>query len=272
MRRAGRAALLCGLWLALGAQAPQAPERPAKLAMWRLDCGTLAYDAPRKALPWNRTRVPLPCFLIRHGDQYMLWDAGISAKALGSKEERAQLERTIVDQLGDLKVKPEQISIVAISHYHGDHTGQASHFPKAKLIIAAKELAALTATPTPQGAAPTHLAPWITGGAPLLAAIEDVDVFGDGRVVAFHTPGHTPGHMSLMVKLASRTVLLSGDLWFDHGQVLTEDMPDWSSSRAETAASRERFRRMAYKEDAVVVIQHDEDDKLKLPPFPKAAE
>ncbi|HEX9946589.1 MAG TPA: N-acyl homoserine lactonase family protein [Allosphingosinicella sp.] len=272
MRRAWKAAGLFGLWLALGAQAPvAAPAPPAKLSLWRLDCGTLGYDEPRK-LPWNRTRLPLPCFLIRHGDAYMLWDTGISASALGSKAERARLDRTIVDQLGDIGVRPDQISVIAISHYHGDHTGQAAHFPKARLVIAAKELAALTATPTPKGAAPSHLQPWISGGAPLVAAIEDVDIFGDGRVVAFHTPGHTPGHMSLMVKLAARTVLLSGDLWGSREDVLTQSMPDWSSSRAETAASRERFRRMALEEDAMTIIQHDEDDRLSLPLFPRAAE
>jgi glyoxylase-like metal-dependent hydrolase (beta-lactamase superfamily II) len=266
-----RIALAAVLWFALGAEAPAPAPVPAKLSMWRLDCGTLNYDEAR-TLPANRTRMPLPCFLIRHGDSYMLWDTGLSARALGVKTERYQLDRLIVDQLKEIGVRPDQIAVIGISHYHGDHTGQASHFPKAKLIIAAKELAALAATPTPQGAAPTHLQPWISGGAPLQAAVEDVDVFGDGRVLAFHTPGHTPGHMSLMVKLAGRTVLLTGDLWGSWEGVLTDDMPDWSASRAETHASRERFRRMAMKEDAMVIVQHDEGDRLKLPPFPQAAE
>ena len=53
------------------------------------------------------------------------------------------LHGRIVDQLARINVRPEQISIVAISHYHGDHTGQAADFPHARLIMGAGDLAAL---------------------------------------------------------------------------------------------------------------------------------
>ena len=268
-----KVAILASLWLSLSAQSPQATgEAEPKLSMWRLECGTFAYEQAQ-SLPWNRTRMPVPCFLIRHGSQYMLWDAGFAAAALKAKKDDPQhLATTIVDQLARLGVKPEQISVVGISHYHGDHTGQASFFPKAKLVIGAEDLAALKARPAPTGGDPNHLKPWISGGAPLAALDEDLDIFGDGRVVAITTPGHTPGHLSLIVKLASRTVMLTGDLWGSHGSVMTEDMPDWNWSRAETAASRERFRRLADKNEAMVIIQHEEADQAKLPPFPQAAE
>jgi glyoxylase-like metal-dependent hydrolase (beta-lactamase superfamily II) len=260
--------------LAISAATPAAAQAPPaaapSLALWRLDCGRLE-DGEARPSPWRKEPLPIPCFLVRHGARYLLWDAGLSARALGNAHPQMKLDRTVSDQLAQIGVKPEQVEFVAISHYHGDHTGQASQFPKARLLIGAADLAALKSTPLPEGAAPSHLAPWIEGGAPVDALIEDKDVFGDGRVVVLMTPGHTPGHLALLVKLAGGNVMISGDLWDGHGNVLTDDMPAFNTSRAETAASRERFRRLAYKLDATVILQHEIDDVAKLPLFPKAA-
>lgn len=264
------AAVAAALWLLLtGMQAPPPPP-PAQLALWRLDCGRIM-EEEEGASPWNPQPMPVPCFLIRHGERYMLWDAGLSARALGNGHPTLKLDRTIADQLAQIGVRPEQIEFVGISHYHGDHTGQASAFPRARLLIGAGDLEALRREPPPGGAAPTHLAPWLTGGAPLSALTEDLDVFGDGTVVVLMTPGHTPGHTSLLVKLPRGNVILSGDLWATHENVLRDSMPDFNTSRAETAASRERIRRMADRLDATVILQHEALDVARLPTFPQAA-
>jgi glyoxylase-like metal-dependent hydrolase (beta-lactamase superfamily II) len=257
-------------WLLLTAmQAPPAPQ-PGPLAMWRLDCGRIL-EEDEGASPWNPQPMPVACFLIRHGERYMLWDAGISARALGNAHPTLKLDRTIADQLAQIGVRPEQIAFVGISHYHGDHTGQASAFPRARLLIGAADLEALRRDPPPGGAAPTHLAPWLTGGSPVSALTEDLDVFGDGSVVVLMTPGHTPGHTSLLVKLPRGNVILSGDLWATHENVLRDTMPDFNTSRAETAASRERIRRIADRLDATLILQHEALDVARLPVFPEAA-
>jgi glyoxylase-like metal-dependent hydrolase (beta-lactamase superfamily II) len=252
------------------AQTTQAAPAPAALSLWRIDCGQII-DEEAGPSPWTRQMLPVPCFLIRHGARYMLWDAGVSARALGNAHPTLRLNRTIPDQLAQIGVRPEQIEYVGISHYHGDHTGQASAFARARLVIGAADLAALRSETPPQGVAPPHLAPWLTGGAPISALTEDLDVFGDGSVIVLMTPGHTPGHTSLLVKLAGGNVMISGDLWASHDDVLRERMPDFNTSRAETAASRERFRRMADRLDAVVILQHDALDAARLPAFPEAA-
>ena len=104
------------------------------------------------------------------------------------------------------------------------------------------------------------------------ALAEDHEVFGDGRVTILMTPGHTPGHSALLVKLATGPVILAGDLWFSHADALRGEMPDFNSSRAETLASRERIARLAEKLDATVILQHEPADVGKLPAFPLAAE
>ena len=261
-----------GLAILLAAPASaQAPVAAPPLKLWRLDCGRIEENGARP-WAWQRVPTPTPCYLIQNGDRYLLWDAGTSRRALGNAHPTIKLDRTITDQLAQIRVRPEQIAFIGISHYHGDHTGQATQFPKAKLLIGAGDLEAFRRTPPPGGVAPPHIQPWLDGAAPLEALREDHDVFGDGRVQILMTPGHTPGHSALLVKLARGPVILAGDLWFSHDDALRETMPDFNTSRAETIASRQRIARMADKLDAVIILQHEPADVGKLPAFPAAAQ
>jgi glyoxylase-like metal-dependent hydrolase (beta-lactamase superfamily II) len=242
----------------------------APIALWRLDCGSMI-EPDAGPSPWRRGPLPVSCYLIRNGDRYLLWDAGLSARLIGNPQPTMRLERTIPDQLRQLGLSADRITFLGISHYHGDHTGQASAFPGARLLIGAADLTAMRSAQPPTGVAPSHLRPWIEGGAPVTALIEDHDVFGDGRVTVLMTPGHTPGHSALLVKLAGGTVMLTGDLWLSHAEALKDDMPDFNTSRAETIASRQRFGRIAWRNDATIVIQHERADVDLLPAFPQAA-
>ena len=259
---------VAALSLAGNASAQSKPEPAVQL--WRLDCGRLDENGGR-AWAWQRVPTPTPCFLVAQGNRYLLWDAGVSRRALGNAHPTVKLDRTITDQLIQINVRPEQVEFVGISHYHGDHTGQATQFPKAKLLIGAGDLNALKQSPPPGGAAPSHLQVWIDGKAPVEALREDYDVFGDGRVMVLMTPGHTPGHSALLVKLKTGPIILAGDLWFSHSDAILETMPDFNTSRAETEASRQRLSRMAEKLDAVVILQHEPADVAKLPLFPEPA-
>ena len=245
--------------------------RPATIKLWRLDCGRLDENGTR-SWAWQKVPTPCPCYLVGHGNRYLLWDTGISKRGLGNAHPVAKLDRTISDQLAQIGVRPEQIEFIGISHYHGDHTGQATQFPKARMLIGKGDFDALKASPAPGGAAPPHVQPWLDGSAPVEALTEDKDVFGDGRVMMLRTPGHTPGHSALLVKLATGPVILTGDLWFNHEAAMTGTMPEFNTSRAETLASRDRISRMVENLDAVVIIQHEPADIAKLPAFPESAQ
>ena len=100
----------------------------------------------------------------------------------------------------------------------------------------------------------------------------DKDVFGDGTVVMLNTPGHTPGHHSLLVKLKEKGhVLLPGDLAHFHENYDSDGVPTFNTDRAETLASLDRFKQIATNLKATVIIQHDARDVSKLPAFPAAA-
>jgi glyoxylase-like metal-dependent hydrolase (beta-lactamase superfamily II) len=114
--------------------------------------------------------------------------------------------------------------------------------------------------------------PWISGGGKVEPVPGDKDVFGDGTVVMLNTPGHTPGHHSLLVNLAQKgPVLLSGDLAHFQENYDASGVPTFNTDRAETLASLDRFKKIAANLKATVVIQHDARDVGKLPAFPAAA-
>lgn len=265
-------------WAALtGMQAAPAP--PPSLEMWRLDCGEVnftdfnAFFSDTSEYRPGPKRLVASCYLIRHGDRYMLWDTGLPAALVGHPNSNpvmtASLGASIADQLARIGVRPAQVSIIGISHYHFDHVGQAAAFPHARLIMGAGDLAALRGSQP--GLPREALAHWLTGGGQVSEARGDVDVFEDGSVTMVNLPGHTPGHYGLLVRLASGAVLLSGDIYHFTEQVGRRGVPPFNTSRAETLASMDRFDRLGRNLRARVIIQHEPADVARLPAFPASA-
>jgi glyoxylase-like metal-dependent hydrolase (beta-lactamase superfamily II) len=87
-----------------------------------------------------------------------------------------------------------------------------------------------------------------------------------------NTPGHTPGHHSLLVRLKEKgAVLLAGDVVHFHENYDTSGVPIFNTDRADSIASIDRFKKIAVNLKATVIIQHDARDVGKLPAFPAAA-
>src|SRR6516164_9834692 len=125
----------CANALVAPAWAQAAPE----ITLTRLDCGgssaTLAADIALNFSDTFANSVPniglvASCYLIKHGDDYMVWDTG-----WGMSAGPAAPKTSVVDLLAQVNVKPEQIKYVGISHYHADHVGQVNSLPKATLLI-----------------------------------------------------------------------------------------------------------------------------------------
>jgi N-acyl homoserine lactone hydrolase len=256
---------------------PVLAQAPAEVSLTRFDCSTNAGPADigrfsdTMAYEGRKLQLTASCYLIRHADQYLIWDTGYPAAAPGVPADRA-VKVTLVEQLAQLKIKPEQINYVGISHYHGDHTGQAASFPQAMLLIGQGDWDVLKG-PTPSGT--TNAAPlkhWLDGVGKSEQVAKDKDVFGDGTVVMLDMPGHTPGHHSLLVKLKEKgNVLLTGDQAHFRENYESNGVPTFNFNRGDTLASFERFKQLAKNLNATVVIQHDPRDIDKLPAFPAAA-
>jgi N-acyl homoserine lactone hydrolase len=272
---------LAGWTVALAACLIASSARSATgVTLTRLACGE--DPVPLDASSYSDTyaysdfkfRLTYSCYLVRHGDEFMIWDTGNPPGKWP-----ASPKVSLVDQLRALKLRPEDIRYVGISHYHEDHTGQLAAFAQSTLLIGKGDWDALTAANPPRDMnAKTAsewrepFAHWIWQGGKLEALTGDKDVFGDGTVVMLYTPGHTPGHHSLLVRLEKTgNVLLSGDLTHFHENYDNNQVPRWNTNRADTLASLDRFKQIARNLKAMVIIQHDPRDIEKLPPFPAAA-
>ncbi len=254
----------------LSAFAQAAPE----ITLTRLDCGTGA--APTEVgqrfsdtfdYAGLKLQLVFSCYLIKHGNDYMVWDTGQPTTA-GAVAPKVPL----VDLLAQLKVKPEQVKYVGISHYHGDHIGQVAQLPKSILLIGKGDWDALTSPKPAAGVNPEPFANWIKGEGKVEPVTLDRDVFGDGTVVMLDTPGHTPGHHALLVRLKDKgNVILSGDFAHFRENYEKNGVPTFNTNRADTISSSERVKQIAANIKADVIIQHDARDVGKLPAFPAAA-
>jgi N-acyl homoserine lactone hydrolase len=253
---------------------PAGAQATPTVTITRLACGTNAAPtdvAARFSDTWNwpslMVQLTFSCYLVRHGDDYLVWDTG---NPVGTTPTAPKT--SIVDLLAQLKVSPSKVKYVAISHYHGDHTGQVGTLPQATLLIGKGDWDALNDPKSAAAPSAPSFAPWISGGSKVEPQAGDKDVFGDGSVIMLNTPGHTPGHHSLLVKLKDMgNVLITGDLSHFHENYDANGVPTFNTDRAATLASLDRFKKIAANLKATVIIQHDARDIGKLPAFPAAA-
>lgn len=270
------------LWLAALSFSLVAAAPVPDMKLWRLDCGTLSVSdfgifSDAGSYRGEKRGMVDSCYLIKHGNDYMLWDSGLPAEVKGQKITDGPftlgLAKTVVEQLAEIGVTPDMVKIVGISHYHDDHTGQVRFFPKAKLLLGKGDLEAFKASSNGGQLDRARLKPWLDDGAPSEGVARDKDVFGDGSVLMLNMTGHTPGHHALLVNLAKTgPVLLSGDQFHAQSSFDADEVPIFNTDRADTLASHDRFKRLAKNMKATVVIQHEPADVKKLPTFPKAAE
>ncbi|TNE32978.1 MAG: N-acyl homoserine lactonase family protein [Alphaproteobacteria bacterium] len=265
--------------LAMPAAAQQAPD----IELWRLDCGTIElsdaapfsdahlYDGEQRTLTDS-------CYLIRNGEQYLLWDAGLPAMLKGTSNTQGvftvSVTETIEDQLAKLGLEASDITFAGISHYHFDHIGQLPTFGSATLLINKNDWDFVTSQPeTSEIVNTAFFSAWQGENAGKVDAFPgDKDVFGDGSVVIKGMPGHTPGHSSLLVRLPDTgNVMLTGDLYHFEEQITNRGVPQFNTNRADTLASFERFNATVKALEATVVIQHDPRHISRLPAFPESA-
>jgi len=270
------------IWMLAAALAAAAPLRAAdpagEIRLYALDCGyatakdggflsdTGEYDGKPVA-------VVVPCFLIRHPKGTLLWDTGLSdkiAETLNGVETdgfHMSMAKTLASQLKALGLSASDVTYVAFSHLHFDHTSNANAFGASTWIMNGSELKWAMGTPTPFGVDPASFSAY--SGAKNQVIDGDHDVFGDGTVRILKTPGHTPGHQVLQVQLRkSGTVILSGDLYHLRDNRKFRRIPTFNSSRAETLASIDRIEEIVKSTKARFVVQHDPNDFAALPRFP----
>ena len=267
-----------------GSKLPDPIKAGVAEKLFRLDCGrSLANDESVWTPGENAGRsieFSSTCWHIKHGSEWLLWDAGVPEAALNDPRGWStlpklivyHLDKTLTDQLAEIGLKPRDIARVAISHTHGDHIGNVGLFPNSTILMQQAEYGWIN---SPDGLNDNvnqlmALARKPLGTPKNLQLIDgDTDVFGDGSVILVSTPGHTPGSQSLLVHLKnSGFIILSGDVVHLEGNFEKSIVPSLNTNKAESIASMEKIRQMIAMYKATLFINHDkkQTDKLKLLP------
>ena len=145
--------------------------------------------------------------------------------------------KPLLPQLAAAGYKPSDITYFALSHYHSDHTANANAFAGGDLDRA-EGRARLHVRDKPQGIIQPAQYSALKDAKTELLNNEDFDVFGDGTVVVKSTPGHTPGHQVLFVKLPKTgPVLLAGDLYHYPEERTTGRIPTFEFNAEQSKAS-----------------------------------
>lgn len=267
-----RLLFLLGLPLTASAE----PDGPRLYAM---DCGSLSLESmalfeDTDAYAGTPGHMAVPCFLVRHPKGDLVWDTGLGdhlAEQSGGAEIAegitARVPVTLRAQLERLGLGPADIEFVSFSHFHFDHTNNASLFVDSTFLLNRRGLDWALGSPTPFGVNPDGLK--VLNGANKQLLDLDRDVFGDGSVRILRASGHTPGHQVLMLQLTDAgTVILSGDLYHTRDNFRYGRIPAINFSRAETLASFDRVAGLIEKHKARLVIQHAPEDFAALPEFP----
>lgn len=247
-------------------------EKPGVERLYVLNCGEgTAGDISRWTPGLNEGKsmdFVDSCYLVKHAKGWFLWDTGIAdsvaamPNGLVPADPKAvtwRRPKTVASQLEQLGVKPDDVKAMAVSHTHPDHSGNVELFPQAVLYVQKAEYDWPGANNEPRFK-PSHPVEQLAG---------DKDVFGDGSVTILSTPGHTPGHQSLLVKLPKTgAVILSGDAVHFRDNWDNRRVPSMNVNKDQSAASMQKIADTLSREKAQLWINHDkaQRDSQKMAP------
>jgi N-acyl homoserine lactone hydrolase len=278
--------LLVTLSLQVSAVQRAAPRPPQTPRLYILDGGTLESDPARYRLTKedvSATQLSVVAALIVHPKGTLMWDTGAIADdswtptgrpvprrlvLTNSQERRVTLRTTMKAQLAAIGYAPSDITYLALSHFHWDHTANANQFVKSTWLARQAERDAMLPDTVPDPPQPSTFAD-LKNGKTVLIAGDDHDVFGDGTVVLKLAKGHTPGHQVLYVKLAKTGgIVLSGDLYHYPEERTLNRLPTFEFNVDQTRESRAALDAFLKKTGAQLWIQHDFTAMTKIKKAP----
>lgn len=241
--------------------------------LWALDAPTITIESATLLYGTSGDiTIPTPSFLIQHERGLVLFDTGLHPDAIEDTEkvygtamaEHLRLQGT-VDQRLDRQIEAlgftlADVTHVISSHGHLDHTGGLFLFRDAKHFFGEGEL---RYAHWPDPIQRFVYLPEVLDTIHRLDVREvpgDLDLFGDGAITILRTPGHTPGEVSLMVRLPSRTFILTGDTIHLRAQAELEYHFPIDHNTADALRSLRRLKNLREAYDATIWINHDPQD------------
>jgi N-acyl homoserine lactone hydrolase len=214
------------------------------------------------------------CYLIQHAKGLMLWDSGLSDSIAASPNGvtrgviHSLVPKTLASQLAETGVLPAQIRYLAFSHTHSDHVGNANYFTAATLYMQEAEYDAAFGPDAAKFGFVSSLYDKLRAN-PVVKLHGDYDVFSDGSVMIISTPGHTPGHQSLLVRLPKKgPVLLSGDMTHFQDNWVNRRVPANNFDKQQSLTSMEKVAVILASKNAQLWINHDKAQSAAIPKAP----
>ena len=280
MRRAWFALFaVASIGLAAGVATARTPA--GSLRLYVLDCGTISAMDPAlfglKQSEVNREiNFVTPCYLIVHPKGTLMWDVGqvpdqdIPDNGTEVVEQNIlKAKRRLVPQLEALGFEPKDITYLAMSHYHADHTANANLFARSTWIVQQAEYDIMFSE-AKVGIRMPDTYKDLKDAKRITLNNADYDVFGDGRVIIKTAPGHTPGHQMLFLKLKHfGPLLLAGDLYHVPEERTLDRVPTFDYDGAMTRATRKKVDEFLKQSGATMWIQHDPPTNAALKKAPQ---
>jgi glyoxylase-like metal-dependent hydrolase (beta-lactamase superfamily II) len=268
----------------------KSPDRPIprSVRLYVFDCGTLdVADIGRFRLKREEVatdKLSVACYLVAHPRGALIWDTGAVPDGAvkpgnvatrtrivlpNSQERFVTIARPLGAQLAATGYAPADITYLALSHYHYDHTANSNQFARATWLVRPIEHDAMFSANPPDLTQPSSYNA-LRASKTVLIKTDEHDVFGDGSVIIKLAAGHTPGHQVLFVKLAKTgPVLLTGDLYHYPEERTLNRLPTFEADERQTAAARTMIEAFLKKTGAALWIQHDFTANAKLRKAPE---
>ena len=261
------------------AQQQRRAQPPKSVRLYVFDCGSLKIPdtSPYQLKPeeLGTTNMSVACFLVAHPKGTMIWDAGAVPDSSFSPGggpatlRYATATKPLKAQLAEIGYAPADITYLSLSHFHWDHIGNANEFAASTWLVRKLERDIMFADPPSPRTEPANYSA-LKNSKTKIVTKPDFDVFDDGTVVLKSTPGHSPDHQVLFLKLAkSGPVLLSGDLYHYPEERILNRVPTTEFNATQTIASRVAIEAFLKKTGAQLWIQHDYTANAKLKKSPE---
>ncbi|KAF4629537.1 hypothetical protein G7Y89_g8605 [Cudoniella acicularis] len=234
---------------------------------------------------WMPSSLPIHTFLITHPEGPILFDTGMSPHCNDAgyfpfwaptikmmSQMHIKEDEGIVTLLHEKGVEPKDLKAVIVSHVHHDHSGGLEDLAKAPIFMSKEHWEAFKSPvkATIEGAAPSHWPKNFTpkfldpSGEAIGPFEKSYPITSDGKIVAVDTPGHVPGHVSLVVFADETTYFLTGDATYDLS-CLDKEVTDGVNDDPFTAVNTlKKIKEFARQRPLVVLPSHDNETIQRL--------
>lgn len=222
----------------------------------------------------NNYAIPVPFYLLTHPSGHTLIDGGIPPEVavdaasywgdvINTYRPEVSEDDSCLAQLIKLGIDLQDIKFIVQTHLHLDHTGAIGRFPNATHIVQRKEYE--------YSQAPD----WYSAGSYIKSDIDKAgqtwffldgnsndyyDIYGDGSLLTVYTPGHSPGHQSILVSLPSgQKVIIAADAVYTLDHWNEKSLPGFLDSATDSVRSVKKLRILCEETNALLITGHDPD-------------